>query len=445
MSEEVPVFDTPAQYLFYAVRTKRLSFINSIIKQGEVELGSVDETGRTPLHVAAELGSVDAVRALLRAGCPVDVKCSIENRGNLTAYQLGAQNIDVRKAFETDMLQQIGTGHCARISKLLQSGMDVNTADQATGNTFLHWAAIFNQVEVIRLLLEHGAKVDIRNLAGKIAAECSTHPAVREAFSAHEISKQTVFAVPNPVAAHSTPPSAPSNPTTNESIASHQSVTPESSPTDENEHLRQQIKRLRTIAEERLHTMQTLRESLNLILEDRGVMKLVSKLQADKAMLDAQLAQSNETIIILKEKLQRYQVTPEPSPPAIETQSQTQPNTQTNSQSNSTAISASEVTENQHVSAEQAVTQHVSDDGRVLHFDTARERELHEQVQSLKSRVRALETQIRSHRAVVVPIAPNPIEFTRDEMADQRGLFGSLISSLYRRIVGDSHLIETLP
>ena len=71
------------------------------------------------------------------------------------------------QAFETDMLQQIGIGNCKRIKNLLASGMDVNTRDAATGNSFLHWAVTFGQVEVTKLFLDKGADVALHNNSGK--------------------------------------------------------------------------------------------------------------------------------------------------------------------------------------------------------------------------------------------------------------------------------------
>jgi ankyrin repeat protein len=86
--EAVPVFETPAEYLFYAVRTKRLSIINSFVKTGEVDVASLDGQGQTALHLAAQVGSVDVVRALLRAGCPVDLRCQTGPYSGKTAFEI---------------------------------------------------------------------------------------------------------------------------------------------------------------------------------------------------------------------------------------------------------------------------------------------------------------------------------------------------------------------
>lgn len=43
----------------------------------------------------------------------------------------------------------------------------VNTPDAAMGCTPLHWAAITNRVDFMRMLLDHGAEVDSRDHEGR--------------------------------------------------------------------------------------------------------------------------------------------------------------------------------------------------------------------------------------------------------------------------------------
>ncbi|CAM9095900.1 unnamed protein product, partial [Hapterophycus canaliculatus] len=50
---------------------------------------------------------------------------------------------------------------------LLDEFVDINAPDVALGCTALHWAAITNRVDFIRLLLDNGANVESRDHAGR--------------------------------------------------------------------------------------------------------------------------------------------------------------------------------------------------------------------------------------------------------------------------------------
>ncbi len=88
MLEEIPDFDSPAEYLFYAVRTKRLSFINTLVKDKDFRIDVTDNEGQTPLHIAAQSESPDAIRTLLRVGCAVETVCEAGQYKGMTAYQI---------------------------------------------------------------------------------------------------------------------------------------------------------------------------------------------------------------------------------------------------------------------------------------------------------------------------------------------------------------------
>lgn len=70
-------------------------------------------------------------------------------------------NIDAIDNYGRTLLHR-WAGH-RKVSILLESGADVNRVD-CNGNTPLHYAAEAGRVETVHILLEHGARVDIRNL-----------------------------------------------------------------------------------------------------------------------------------------------------------------------------------------------------------------------------------------------------------------------------------------
>ena len=186
--------------------------------------------------------------------------------------------------------------------------------------------------------------------------------------------------------------------------------------------LQAQVKRLQIVSEERLQTMQTLRESLSLVLEDKGVLRLVSKLQADRAGLDAQLAESHEIITNLKSQLSKLSNLPAMSSTNSTAHMSTQPLPDTHqpievqqgieiSANGSFELDRSPVL-SQRQSQDQASSSSVEHHReRSSGFETAKERELFEQVQSLKSRVRNLESQVSEFTCV------GEIHFIRDQMS----------------------------
>jgi hypothetical protein len=303
------------------------------------------------------------------------------------------QSIIFPQAFEAEMLQQIGLGSVAKVRALLASGMSPNSVDDATGNSLLHWAAIFGQSELVQLFLSERASITAKNLSGKTALECSASPAVKAAFEAFaetlrcklETSKQQQLngkGMQQDDDVNAGISATPGTPSKAGLIAGED---------DEVTRLRQQVQRLQMVAEERLHTMQTLRESLNLILEERGVMRLVSKLQAENATLEAELAQSTELVSHLRAQLKFVTSSHQVEVAAAAENARAAENSRLQLVQQERARTA-ETANLEHPASpgERLLLNHSQD----FDFTTARERELFEQVQSLKMRVQTLETQV---------------------------------------------------
>jgi ankyrin repeat protein len=66
-----------------------------------------------------------------------------------------------------------GDGDSAQVSALLQSGADVN-GRTGSGSYALNNAAVENEVEIIKLLLEHGANPNVQNSQGDTPLICAT-------------------------------------------------------------------------------------------------------------------------------------------------------------------------------------------------------------------------------------------------------------------------------
>ena len=97
---------------------------------------TVPVVGGTPLHQAALHGHVSTVKAMLKAGCPVDV--------------LASDDWSVLRA-------AADSGNVEVVREVLSTGCDMN-ATANDGLTPLHWAAVKGNTEVALELIRHGAK-----------------------------------------------------------------------------------------------------------------------------------------------------------------------------------------------------------------------------------------------------------------------------------------------
>jgi uncharacterized protein len=103
--------------------------------------------GMTPLQLAAFEGHGAAIAALLAAGARVDgVDSSVGN---------------------TPLMYAASAGHAAAFTALLAAGADVNYRDN-DDDTALHRASLFGRLDAARVLVEAGARTDVRNEDGRL-------------------------------------------------------------------------------------------------------------------------------------------------------------------------------------------------------------------------------------------------------------------------------------
>jgi peptide-methionine (S)-S-oxide reductase len=141
-----------------------------ISRECNVQIALIDllcEYGADPntaLHTAAVHGEQDALRSLLRHGAKLDLPVAAALGFDLEFDQLLSNaSVDDRQLALAYAAQ---FGHVSMVTSLLDSGVDPNLYNPTGAHghsTPLHQAAYAGHEEVVRLLVERGARLDLKD------------------------------------------------------------------------------------------------------------------------------------------------------------------------------------------------------------------------------------------------------------------------------------------
>jgi uncharacterized protein len=118
--------------------------VRALLKQG-VDVNAAMADGMAPLHWAAQRGDLSSAQVLVYAGARVD---AVTRNGNYTPLHIAARE-----------------GRSAIVKLLLANGADAMAVTSTGGATALHFAAGNGDAESVRALLERKVPVDIRETA----------------------------------------------------------------------------------------------------------------------------------------------------------------------------------------------------------------------------------------------------------------------------------------
>jgi uncharacterized protein len=140
--------------LHWAVYHGDIDLVNRLIAAG-ANVNATNDYGSTPLSEAAVVGNVPVLRKLLSSGADVESP----NGDGQTALMIIARtsNLDAAKL-------------------LISKRANVNAVEQWRGQTPLMWAAAENQPAMVKLLIEHGAKVDARSKVNTWERQVTAEP-----------------------------------------------------------------------------------------------------------------------------------------------------------------------------------------------------------------------------------------------------------------------------
>jgi ankyrin repeat protein len=167
--------------LHWAVAERNVDIVKILIPY--IGVNVVDSKGTSPLHIAAENGDDDIVKALLRKGA----RSNITNKEGQSPLHLASQKgypvvvsellkneasvklasvklVDNKGRLATHYAASIGQDQILRL--LLRAGSNVLAGD-ADGNTILHLAAEAGHEGTVIMALSHSADVNARNSDGK--------------------------------------------------------------------------------------------------------------------------------------------------------------------------------------------------------------------------------------------------------------------------------------
>jgi len=157
------------QGLHVAARKNDGDVILHLADSGEDVNTQEEETGHTPLHIAAFYGKLYAVRALLDSRAALEIKSF--------------------KTIQTPLFYAARENRPKIAKWLLEAGADPNTRDEPEMTTPLHWCARKGFIDVAKVLVETGADVKAETANGLRPLQFSVsynQPALKEYLVAAE-------------------------------------------------------------------------------------------------------------------------------------------------------------------------------------------------------------------------------------------------------------------
>lgn len=150
--------DAGATPLHLAAANGDIGYIKSSISQGaDVDL-RVDSTDATLLHFAAWKGQHDTVKLLIDLGA--DVNATTDWGASPLHYAAGLYSKECLVAYGS-ISPGLSAGHTTTVKLLLEHGADVNIRDRE-GSTALMKSAVCNAADIALLLINHGAELNVR-------------------------------------------------------------------------------------------------------------------------------------------------------------------------------------------------------------------------------------------------------------------------------------------
>ncbi len=156
-----------------AAMTADRDAVRTMLKDG-VDVNAAQGDGTTALHWAAMKGDAEMAQMLLFAGAnhraitrlggytPLFLAARGGHANVVATLLAGGADVDQRATSgATPLMMAAAAGDTRTTTMLVEAGADVNAVDTAKGETPLMFAAAFDRHDVVRLLLQRGAKAEV--------------------------------------------------------------------------------------------------------------------------------------------------------------------------------------------------------------------------------------------------------------------------------------------
>jgi len=160
------ISETP---LHYAAVYGHKGIVELLLKKG-AKVNIVDHAKRTPLFMTAFYGRKGIVKLLLDTGAQVDLK---DERGNTPLRWAAVRGhkdvVDmlIAKGADITIHEAAACGHKKIAEQLIEKGISVDSIENESGRTPLHWAVVSKQNVMIDFLISKGAGINIKNNKGE--------------------------------------------------------------------------------------------------------------------------------------------------------------------------------------------------------------------------------------------------------------------------------------
>ena len=159
--------------LLYAILSKRIEVAMELVRQ-QANVNLEMDNG-TPLHGAAEIGSIELIELLLDQGAKVDAKNKLLGAtplyfacqfGNLEAVKIlieeGAEIDAKTSSGGTPLMIATQMNRMNTVEYLLEKNADINLQEKPTGVHPIHIAVGTGDIELVKKLLEYKPELEVR-------------------------------------------------------------------------------------------------------------------------------------------------------------------------------------------------------------------------------------------------------------------------------------------
>ena len=143
--------------------------IEFLISNG-ADLNIKDKYDRTPLDLMEKRGQFESARILRKHGCKNGSIQSAADGGDTEAvkdFLEGGIDVNANSKLGTALHRAVLRGHMDIVDLLINNGANVNLKSES-GDTALHYAAKKNHIDIVEMLLKNGADINITGYRGLV-------------------------------------------------------------------------------------------------------------------------------------------------------------------------------------------------------------------------------------------------------------------------------------